>query len=40
MLINQQKEGKFIDAAKALTRKGNLDSLRAVVEELPWIMRF
>ena len=34
------KEGKFIDAAKALTRKGNLDSLRAVVEELPWIMRF
>ena len=34
------KQGKLVDAAKALTRKGNLDSLRAVVEELPWIMRF
>jgi MoaA/NifB/PqqE/SkfB family radical SAM enzyme len=34
------KQGKLLEAAKALTRKGNLDSLRAVMEELPWIMRF
>ncbi len=34
------KQGKLLDAAKALTRPGNIDSLRAVVEELPWIMRF
>ncbi len=34
------KKGKLLDATKALTRKGNLDSLRAVMEELPWIMRF
>ena len=34
------KKGKLLDTAKALTRKGNLDSLRAVMEELPWILRF
>ena len=34
------KQGKLLDATKALTRKGNLDSLRSVMEELPWIMRF
>ena len=34
------KQGKLIEASKALTRKGNLDSLRAVVEELPWILKF
>ena len=34
------KQGKLLDATKALTRKGNLESLRAVMEELPWIMRF
>ncbi len=34
------KKGKLLDATKALTRKGNLDSLRAVMEELPWILRF
>ncbi|NES72813.1 MAG: radical SAM protein, partial [Okeania sp. SIO2D1] len=34
------KKGKLLDTAKALTRKGNVDSLRAVMEELPWIMRF
>ncbi|ABG53904.1 Radical SAM [Trichodesmium erythraeum IMS101] len=34
------KKGNLLDTAKALTRKSNVDSLRAVVEELPWIMRF
>ena len=34
------KKGNLLDTAKALTRKSNIDSLRAVVEELPWIMRF
>ena len=34
------KKGKLLDTAKALMRKGNVDSLRAVMEELPWIMRF
>ncbi len=34
------RKGKFFDTTKALTRKGNIDSLRAVMEELPWIMRF
>ncbi|NEQ72839.1 MAG: radical SAM protein [Okeania sp. SIO2C9] len=34
------KKGKLLDTAKALIRKGNVDSLRAVMEELPWIMRF
>lgn len=34
------KKGKLLDTAKALTRQGNVDSLRAVMEELPWIMRF
>ncbi len=34
------KKGKLLDTAKALTRIGNIDSLRAVMEELPWIMRF
>ena len=34
------KKGDLVGSAKALGRKGNLDSLRAVVEELPWIMRF
>ena len=34
------KKGDLVAGAKALGRRGNLDSLRAVVEELPWIMRF
>ncbi|MGK7921013.1 MAG: radical SAM protein [Trichodesmium sp.] len=34
------KKGNLLDTAKALTRKSNVDSLRAVMEELPWIMRF
>ncbi len=34
------RKGKLVEGTKALTRKGNLDSLRAVAEELPWILRF
>ena len=34
------RKGKIVEGTKALTRKGNLDSLRAVAEELPWILRF
>lgn len=34
------REGKLLAAAQALTRKSNLDSLRAVMEQLPWILRF
>ena len=34
------KKGKVLEGSRALTRKGNLDSLRAVAEELPWILRF
>lgn len=34
------KQGKLGESFKALTRKGNVDSLRAVIEEIPWILRF
>jgi hypothetical protein len=34
------KQGNLVGAAKALTRQVNVDSLRAVMEELPWILRF
>lgn len=34
------RKGNFREGAKALTRTGNLDSMRAVIEELPWILRF
>ncbi len=34
------KKGHVLEGAKALTQRTNLDSLRAVVEELPWILRF
>ena len=34
------KVGNLPEAAKALARKVNVDSLRAVIEELPWILRF
>ena len=34
------KRGKLVEAAKAIGRPSNVDSLRAVVEELPWILRF
>lgn len=32
--------GKLRDAAKALMRPANLGSIRAVLEELPWLLRF
>jgi MoaA/NifB/PqqE/SkfB family radical SAM enzyme len=34
------KRGRVIEGARALGRRSNLDSLRAVAEELPWIVRF
>lgn len=34
------RKGELRVAAKALARKENVDSLRAVAEELPWILRF
>jgi len=34
------RRGDLAGAAKALGRKGNAGSLHAVVEELPWLMRF
>lgn len=34
------KAGNLPEAAKALGRKVNIDSLRAVIEEMPWILRF
>lgn len=34
------KGGRVGESAKALVRKGNLGSLGAVLEELPWILRF
>jgi MoaA/NifB/PqqE/SkfB family radical SAM enzyme len=34
------RRGQVVEGTKALMRRSNLDSLRAVVEELPWIVRF
>ena len=34
------RRGNIGAGAKALTRRENFDSLRAVAEELPWILRF
>lgn len=34
------RQGRLGAGTKALARRQNLDSLRAVVEELPWILRF
>jgi MoaA/NifB/PqqE/SkfB family radical SAM enzyme len=34
------RRGNITGGVKALARKSNVDSLRAVVEELPWILRF
>jgi len=34
------KKGDLVGGVKALTRKGNLGSLGAVMEELPWLIRF
>jgi hypothetical protein len=34
------RRGRMAEAGRALTRQGNLGSLRAVTEELPWLLRF
>jgi len=34
------KRGRLKESVKALTRQGNLGSIGAVLEELPWIIRF
>ena len=34
------RSGKLGEAAKAVTRRGNLGSIRAVLEEVPWLLRF
>ncbi len=34
------RRGKPLDGGRALTRTGNLGSIRAVLEELPWLLRF
>ncbi len=34
------RHGKPLDGGRALMRTGNLGSIRAVLEELPWLWRF
>ena len=34
------RSGELGEAAKALMRRGNLGSIRAVLEEVPWLLRF
>jgi hypothetical protein len=34
------RTGELGEAAKALMRRGNLGSIRAVLEEAPWLLRF
>ena len=34
------KRGRFSDGVAALTRRGNLGSLHAVLEQLPWLLKF
>jgi len=34
------RKGKVVESARALVRPINIDSIRAVIEELPWILRF
>jgi MoaA/NifB/PqqE/SkfB family radical SAM enzyme len=34
------RTGELGEAAKALMRRGNLGSIRAVLEEVPWLLRF
>ena len=34
------RAGKLGEAAKALARPANVDSMRAILEELPWLLRF
>ena len=38
--VRSLRLGDFAGAAKALLRKGNAGSIHAVLEELPWLMRF
>lgn len=34
------RRGRPVEAVRALARRGNLGSIRAVLEELPWLLRF
>jgi MoaA/NifB/PqqE/SkfB family radical SAM enzyme len=34
------RKGQVVEGVKALMQRTNLDSLRAVIEEVPWILRF
>ena len=34
------KRGRFSDGVAALTCRGNLGSLHAVLEQLPWLLKF
>jgi len=34
------RKGRPVEAARALTRRSNLSSIRAVIEESPWLLRF
>jgi hypothetical protein len=34
------RRGQVVEGVKALMQRNNLDSLRAVIEEGPWILRF
>jgi MoaA/NifB/PqqE/SkfB family radical SAM enzyme len=34
------RKGKVVEGVKALMRPTNVDSLKAVIEEVPWILRF
>jgi len=38
--VRSLRSGDLTGAAKALGRKGNVGSIHAVVEELPWLVRF
>ena len=38
--VKSLRSGDLAGAAQALGRKGNAGSIHAVVEELPWLMRF
>jgi hypothetical protein len=34
------RAGNFREGAKALARRSNWDSVRSLIEELPWLIRF
>jgi MoaA/NifB/PqqE/SkfB family radical SAM enzyme len=38
--VSALRQGNLAGAAKALVRKGNAGSIHAVLEELPWLMKF